>query len=334
MGTEGPQGLVLRPLALELALLVGEQAGAADNAAAHAAVGHGTFAAAFLGQAVHGLAGHAFVLVELAHGEVGGGQTAGFVQDVHQHAGAVFGQALAGDGMLGQSLGEALGSFAEGLFIRQRMVLAALGVDDDGLEALGAHDGTHAAAAGMTHGTQLAVGESDTGGGQLELTGAADGHIAALVAVGLHQFGDGVEVVEAGHGGGHQLGGVLAQFQLPPFAFGGHVFNDDGHDAQLGQMAAGLATGVGFLDAFGEGALAAHGNTVAVGAVGGAQQAGGEHQLVVGAQRRTDGVDFARHDGGGQGTTAQTGVFFGDIFKHTGLGGHVDPQETEHETLL
>ena len=269
-------------------------------------------------------------MLELAAGEVAGGEAARFVQDVHEHGGAVFGKALAGDGMAGESLGKALGRGLEAFFINERMILAALGVDDDGLEALGAHDGTHAAAAGMALRTQFAVGEGDAGGGELEFARAADGDVAAVLAVLLDELGHGVEVVQAGHGGRNELGGILADFKLPPFAFGGHVFHDDGQNAELGKMAAGLTAGVGFLDAFSEGALAAHGNTVGVGAVGGAQQTGGKNEFVVRSEGSADGVDLAGHDGGGQGATAKTGVFFGDVLKHAALGGHVDTQKTKH----
>ena len=214
------------------------------------------------------------------------------------------------------------------------MVGTALGVDDDSLEALGAHDGTHATAAGVAHGAHFAVGKGDGGGGELEFTGAADGHVAAPLAVLFNELFHGGKVVQTGHSGGHEAGGVLAHFELPPFAFGSHIFNDDSHDAKLGEMAAGLAAGVGFLDAFGEGALAAHGDTVAVGAVGSTEQTGGEDQLVVRAEGGAEGVDFAGHNGGGQATAAEAGVFSGDLFEHAGLGGHVDSEETEHSYSL
>ena len=58
------------------------------------------------------------------------------MQDVDEHGCAVVCKALAGNGMLGQGLGETLGGLAKSFFILQRLVFTALGIDDDGLEAL------------------------------------------------------------------------------------------------------------------------------------------------------------------------------------------------------
>ena len=328
MGAEAPQGFVFRPLALELALQVGVEAAAADHAAGHAAVGHLAFAAALLGVLVEHFARHVFMAFELAAGEVLGGQAAGLVEDVDQHGGAEVGKAL-GDGVVAERLGEALGGSLEGRLVDHGRGFAALGIDDDGLEALGAHDGARAAAAAVAGGTQFAVRARDGGGGQLHLAGAADGDVAALVAVGLAQLGNGVEVVEAGHGCGHELGGVLGELELPPFAFGSDVLDDKGHDAHLGEMAAALAAGVGFLDAAGEGALAANGDAVGVGGVGGAKQARRKDQLVVGADGRTGGDDFPGNDGGRQAAAAEALVLFGHGLEGAFLGRHVDADKLE-----
>ena len=95
-------------------------------------------------------------------------------------------------------------------------------------------------------------------------------------------------------------------------------------------MTAGLTTGVGFLDAFGQRAFTAHGKAVGVGAVGGAQQAGSKNKLVVRADRGAGGRHLARNDGRGQRAASKARVVLRDFFKNTGLGCHIDAQKTEH----
>jgi len=274
------------------------------------------------------------MLVKLPNRKVGGGQAARLVQNVDEHGGAVFGKPLAGDGVFGKRRGEALGSLAKSLFVSQRLALAAFGIHNDGLEALGTHYRANAAAPGMAHGAQFAVGAGDGSRGELEFARTANGDVAAILTVLFHQLGNSIKVVHSGHFGGNQLGVVLAHFELPPFAFLGHVFHNNSQDAQTGQVTAGLTARVGFLDAFGQRAFAAHGNTVGVGAVGGAQQAGSKNKLVVGANGRTGGRHLTRNDGRSQRTAAKASVFLRNFFKNTGLGCHIDAQKTEHGASL
>ena len=330
VGAEAPQRFVFRPFAEQFSLGIREESAASDDAAAHAAVSHRAFPAALLGELVHAFTGNGFVPFKTAAGEVARGQAARFVQDIHQHGGTIFGQPLSGDGVFGERLGKAFGRLTEAFLIMQGMIFAPFGVDDDGFQPLGTHDRTYSAASGMAHGTQFAVGKGDTGGGKLEFSRTADGDVTAIAAITFNEFGNGVEIVQAARRRRHEPGGVPAYFKLPPFAFRGHVFHNNGQNAELGKMAAGLSARVGFLDAFGQRTLAAHGNAVGIGAVGRAQQTGREHKFVVRAERCAGGGDFARDDGRGQSAAAQPGVFRRNIFKDAAFGGHVDPEETKH----
>ena len=188
----------------------------------------------------------------------------------------------------------------------------------------------NAAATGMTHGAQFAVGTGNGGRSELEFARTTNGDVAAILAVLFHQFANSGKVVHAGDFGGDELGVILAHLKLPPLAFFRHVFHNNSQNAQTAQMTTGLTARVGFLDAFGERAFATNGNTVGIGAVGSAQQAGGKNKLVVGANGCAGGRNLTRNNSRGQRTAAKASVFLRDFFKNTGLGRHIDAQKTEH----
>ena len=104
------------------------------------------------------------------------------------------------------------------------------------------------------------------------------------------------------------------------------AFNDDGGVVQTGHVLAAGAPGVGFLDAAGERALAAHGNAARGTGRGGAEHARREDQLVFGTQGMPGGGHFPADDRGGQGAAREARVFAQTLFPDPGaaLGAHIN----------
>jgi hypothetical protein len=88
----------------------------------------------------------------------------------------------------------------------------------------------------------------------------------------------------------------------------GLALQDDGRIAQPGQHLGPLAAGVGFLDAAGQRALAAHRDASRHGGGAAAEQPGGDDQLVVGPEGVAGGRHFLGDDCRGHGATAKTGI--------------------------
>lgn len=89
---------------------------------------------------VHVLARDHVMMLALARREVAGRQAADLVQDVDQHGGAVGRQALAGNRVILERLGEYHVGGLEGGRVDQRNRARTILVDGDELDALGAHD--------------------------------------------------------------------------------------------------------------------------------------------------------------------------------------------------
>ena len=128
---------------------------------------------------------------ERAFREVAGGQAARLGQDVGEHVRAVGGQALAGDRVLLERRREPLHRGVERLLVGVLLVAQPLVGDDDGLEALAAHDRAQATAAGEAVRVALHVGHGDTRGLQAGLAGGAVGDRGVPVVGGPHRL-DGI----------------------------------------------------------------------------------------------------------------------------------------------
>jgi len=310
---------------------------AADDAAAMAAVGGGAFAAAGVFGLGLGLAADLGAAVEPAPHEVLRRVGAGLVDDVGEHVGAVGRQALAGDGVLAQAGDPVLVGFLELVRLLGAADRAAGVVHHDHLDPLGTHDGADPAAAGVPGGTELHVGEGDGGAGELHFTGLPDRNAADLVAVcGLHLFCNRVVAEHLQAVVGFDVDLVLADAELVESAVLGLALQHDGGNAEAAEHLRGHSARVGFLDAAGERAFAAHRNPAGHRRCGPAEKPRRDDELVVLAQRMAERRDLLGDDGRGQGTPAQTGIASDRLRFDLGAAGcaHVDPQNFVHGTLL
>ena len=158
----------------------------------------GDLAAAREDHVVLGLAGDLRGAVELALPEVAGRQPTGLVDDVLKDVGAVGGQALPGDRMLLQGLGELPRRVAEGVLV-SGLSHGRLGVvAHDRLEALGTHDRAQPTAARVASGPKLRVGAGDRRRGEAPLPCHPDRNVAhLLIPVLRHELRDRVVVAQA-----------------------------------------------------------------------------------------------------------------------------------------
>src|SRR5574343_960013 len=331
-GTERPGAFVLKAaggapvfrlvLNREVALVELGDAAAGDGATEAGSIGNQMGLAVGRALFVHGFGGDLAGLFELHVAVVAGGQGADFVDHVHQHLGAVFRQALAGDGVVLEHLLGGIGCLEEG-----REVLDAgnaLGAaNGDGLEVLGTHDGADAGTAGST--VQVI---DDAGEEHLVFARAADRGDAnqRILEFGL----DGFLGVPAGRA--PQVGGV-AQFGLVVFDVEVNrlrrlAFEDDHVPAGELQFGTEVATGIGAGDGAGQRTLGDHGVTAAGGGHGAGQRTGGHDHLVFGRQRVDLGIDFLDQVLGAEAARAE--VFVGPLhvqgFGGAGTGSQVDPQ--------
>ena len=119
---------------------------ASDGATKAGLVGHQVLLAIGLARRGHGFGGDVLGAFELHVLVVACGQGAHFVDHVHQHLGAVGGEALSGDRVVGEDL------FLLGHGLHERLGVAHIAHTDrashgNGLEVLAAHHRTHAGAA-------------------------------------------------------------------------------------------------------------------------------------------------------------------------------------------
>jgi len=185
---------------------------------------------------------------------------------------------------------ELLDRCVEGLLVGVLEIAEALVRYDDGLDALRAHDGTESAAPGEAVRIALHVRDRDARGLQAHLAGRAvrDGRVLVVRGTeGLDRVGHRIvalagpliDPVHLGRAVGLDREHVarLVVCRLP----GEH----DGGDPELGECVRGLTAGVRLLEATGQRALRADGQPAAVRSRRSAEQAGGEHEHVVGAER-------------------------------------------------
>ena len=131
----------------EMAAVDGGDAPAGDGAAETTRVGDQVGLAVAFPRLVHGLSGNLACALELHFAHVAGRHGADLVDDVHQHLGAVGGQSLSGNRVLGQDLLAGIDRLHECARILD--VAYALGASHgNGLQVLGGHDRADAGAAG------------------------------------------------------------------------------------------------------------------------------------------------------------------------------------------
>ena len=235
---------------------------------------------------VHGLAADVVGALELRLAHVARRQRPDLVDDVHQHLGAVGGQALAGDGVLGENLLAGVDRLHELPGVTD--AAEALGAaHHDRLEVLGRHDGADARATGG------AVEVVDDGGVEVPLLGRAsdagdaDLRILVLLADQLVRLPDRLAPERLGAlEGGHVVLDVQVDGGL------GLALEDDHVPAGELELGPEVAARVRAGDGAGQRALADAGVATARRGHGAGQGAGGHDELVVGAERVDLGVDL------------------------------------------
>src|SRR6185369_2145991 len=249
VGAEAPDGLILETGGEILAILVVVDLGALDDAAGMAAMPG--LAAAGSNGVVHGFAGDLIVSLELADGEILGRQSAGLVEDVDQHVGAVSGQALAADRVVQERLGKGLGSGLEFFGVGDYDLGRSLVIKSDALDLLRAHDRAKAAAAVAAE-LAVRVLDRDVGGGHLEFAGRADGQDSGLLAEArFHGFNDGK--VSLAEQFGLLLDGdaIQGQVNMVPGVLLWLSFDDQRLDPHAGQHLCRGPAGIALLDGAG-----------------------------------------------------------------------------------
>jgi len=275
---EGPGGLILGPLAapLEGAPALRHPAAADDAAEAALVADH-----PLRGQA---LAAHLVGGLEIARLEVLRWQAAHLVEDVHQDVRPVGGQARPGDGGRGHLRPDLLHRRQEALLVGHADALGP--PDHQGLQVLGAHDGTHAAPAG---GPMLVV--HDVGQkGQL-LPGGADAGDLGLRIGGSQQKVRGLGHVPAPDPRGvPDLHALVVDVQVDRLLR--LPLEDDHVIAGELQLRTEIAPRVGGRDGPRQGGLGDHVKAPRGGGQGPGQRARGEDQLVFLGQGIHLGIDF------------------------------------------
>ena len=272
---------------------------------------------------VHGFAGDLARIFELDVPVVARGQGSHFVDDVHQDLGAVGGQALSGDGVVGEDFLGGTGGGHEALGVLEGGAAAVLAAHGDGLEVLGSHHGADPGAAG---GAVQVI--DDAGKHDAVFAGAAnagDADLRVLVAA-LDDF-FGLE-----HGLAPQMGSV---FQFGFVVFDGQIdglralaFEDDHVPAGEFEFGAEVAARIRTGDGAGQRTLGDHGVAPAGGGYRAGERPGGHDHLVLGGERVDLGVDFFDEVFGGEPALSQIllGPFHVEGFGFAGALGQVNAQ--------
>ena len=266
--------------------------------------------------------------LEVATGEVAGGQTTGLVDDVHQHIRAVKVQATAGLGdVVGHNgLGELAASLGEEFLVLDLHARAALVIDDDRLDVAGAHHRTEAATTGITAGVVLRVVHGDARVGRKALPYGADADDRGLIGVALPH-----DAVHFLHPLAQQVGSivegdaVLVDVDVIPLPVLGLPFQNDGRNAQASDLLARKPSRVGFLDRPRQGALPTKGGAAAAGRCRRSRDPPGrDDQFVVGAQGMAGGIDFIVDNGGCQTAAGPLRPLLRDVLVRGREVGHVN----------
>ena len=301
----GPDRFIFGLLGQVMAVLIMVHSGTLDHAAAVAGMGGQSAALGF--QRCLGLAADLCCAVEASLLEIIGGIPAHLVQDVGQDVRTVGRQTLSRDRVLAQPLDELLVRFPELLGVLRRARFGARVIQHDHLDVLRAHYSADAPPACVAGRPKLHVRTGNRGGRQLHLPCRTNGHAGDLVAMFLFHLLDEIVV-------GHHLqavvrgylDAVLVDEDLVERVVLGLAFEDDGSIPEPSQDLRGLASGVRFLDPAGERALAAHRDPARHCSSRAAQQAGSDHELVLGTQGMAQGVHLTGDNGGSQCPPAKT----------------------------
>ncbi len=276
-------------------------------------------------------------VVILAFLEVIGRIGAGFVDDIGQDVGAVCRESFPGDRMFSQAFHKGLVGCLEPFRVRRFSHLAAVVVQNDHLDALGAHDRADAAAARMARRPELPVGDGDGRCTKLHLAGRSDGHHGHFIAVqGAHLLGQiviGRHLEFVGRGDLHLVFVDENFVEIIGLAL---AFEDDRRISQPGHDLAGLSAGVRFLDAAGQRAFAADRDPSGRRSGRSGHQAGSDDEFVFGPQ----GMAIRRHFGadhhGGHRPAAHTGICaeFGHRCFRSPCRTDIDTQNFIHDSCL
>ena len=298
-------------------------AAAGDGAAEAGLVGHQVGLAVGLARLVHGLARDVLGAVELHFAVIAGWHGAHFVDDVHQHLGAVGRQPLPGHRVIGQHLLGRDCCLHECARVAD-IAHAYRAAHRDRLEILAAHDRADTGAAG---GAVQVV--DDCRIQAAGLAGAAyRGHPYKWVLVpGLDGRLGFPDRLAPQPGGVQQFGMVVGDAQVD--RRGGAAFEDHHVPAGHLQLGAKVAARVGTGDRPGQRALGDDGIAPAGGGHGAGQRAGGPDDLVLGRQRVDLGIDLLDIVFGCQATLAQVvlGPLHVERLAGAGAGSEVDTQD-------
>lgn len=313
-----------------LALLVGENIGTLDEAAGHAGMGYAPFAAAGQNGVMQGLGIDAVLAGKATQRKVARGQRAERVRHVHDSGCAVF---AVGFRRLRRAVdmgGQLLHGGAEGRLIGTAGPGSALGVPNDGLNALAAHNRAKAAAPVEPRGHIVGIGIGDARGVQAHFAAGADEGQAHLVAVTAEQgFSLGIDAHARQIRAIVKAHAVHAHMQHSPvMGIFRHILQHQRAYAQPAHHVGGGSPGVAFLDAAGERTFCAYGQTVDAGGQRARQRPAGQRQLVVRPQRVAGGGHFGMHQRRGQGAGAQQGLLRRQRGAARAAGAAVDANDT------
>ena len=231
-------------------------------------------------------------------------------------------------GAIEVGLRHALAELHEGLLVLAVADAGLARVDGHVLETLAPHDGAEAAAGRVARRTPdlVLVGAADGSAAHLPLAGRADRDEGGVGRVALREMID-QRVVPHPLAVGDLLDRHAVRRHVegvPRFRVRGLARHDDHAVAELHHVLGRVAAGVRFLDAAGEGALAAYAHAARGRGGRSGQDAGGEDEDVVRPERVALGIAFLDEDPCGERAAAQVLPLLREVLDGGRQSGHVE----------
>jgi len=236
VGTKGPYRLIFHAGSDVFSVFVIIRLGTLDDTA-----GMTSFldpAASGLHMLDHFFTGNTFDVVKSSLPEIFGRQRSGLIENINQNRGSKGRQALTSHGMIKQNFDPTFGGNLEGFLVS----IAGTGtigiIHNQGLDTLGAHDGTEATATGCPGGMSLGISKLDGRSKTQGFTGRTNNHDTGFLAVGFQKFfGDSVGAHAFKIACVFKSHTVLSDFNgTQRRIFGGFIFQNDSQKVELGHL--------------------------------------------------------------------------------------------------